>query len=121
MRQINIANAYMTTEELSKGNDLTIAGKWALYKLRKELSSYFEFYMGESQKLFANYETISEGNLVHFKSHELAVEYKTKQDEIDNLDVEVNIEKQKCKLSDIPSIKVQDMEILDKFIEFLPE
>jgi len=121
MKQIKIIQAYSITEELSKEDNLTINAKWVLYKLRKELSSHYEFYMNESRELFNKYETSVDGNIISFKSAEEAKEYKTKQAEIDDFEVEFSAEKQELKLSDIPCITVQQIELLDEFIEFKPE
>jgi len=121
MKQINIVNAYSITEQLAQANNLTIQGKWALYKTRKDLLSHYEFYMEESKKLFNSYETTRTEDSIQFKSQKLAEEYQKKQAEIDNLDVDVKIEKQNCKLSDIPDISVPQIEMLEQFIEFTPE
>lgn len=121
MKQLKIIQAYNVTEQLTKDDTLTITAKWVLYKLRKELTSHYEFYVEESRKLFSNYETTVDGDNITFKTAELAKEYQTKQEEIDNFEVELNSEKQTIKLSDIPNITVQQIELLDEFIEFIPE
>ena len=121
MKQIKIINAYLATEELAKQSDLPIQIKWTLFNLRKTLSTYYTFYVDESQQLFSKYETIKEGTSIIFETPDLAEEYKTKQDAIDNFEIELDFEKQPCKLSDIPNITVQQMETLENFIDFKPE
>lgn len=121
MKQLKIANAYNATEEIIQSNSLSINAKWVLYNLRKELSSCFEFYFDESRELFSKYETVTNGKTIKFNTPEEATEYKLKQDEIDNFEIEFKTEKQQLKLSDIPNITVQQIELLDDFIEFLPE
>lgn len=121
MKQINLVQAYKTTDEISKSDNLSINAKWVLYKLRKELASHYEFYVNESKDLFNKYETSFDGDMILFKSIEEGKDYKIKQAEIDNFEVEFSAEKQKVKLSDIPNITVQQMEELDDFIEFTPE
>lgn len=120
MKQIKLINAYSITEELSKDDKLSMQAKWVLYKLRKDLLPHCEFYIQESRTLFNKYETKNEGDRIAFESPELADEYQKAQKEIDNLEVEFN-NKQILKLSDIPNITVQQIEVLDDFIEFLPE
>ena len=121
MKQVKIVQAYMTTEDLSKIQDLSVKAKWVLYKLRKDLSYHYDFYVEESRNLFNNYKTEKKGDSIVFESVELAQEYKKKQEEIDNLEVDYQIPKQPLKLSDIPSITVPQIEHLDEFIEFEPE
>ena len=121
MKQIKLIQAYTTTDEISKNDNLTISAKWVLYKLRKELASHYEFYINESRELFNKYETTADKDLITFKSAAEAKEYQTKQAEIDNFEVEFSAEKQQLKLSDIPNITVQQIELLDEFIEFSPE
>ena len=58
MKQIKIAQAYNVTEGLSKDQNLSIDAKWVLYKLRKDLYSYYEFYLTESQNLFSEYDRL---------------------------------------------------------------
>ena len=121
MKQINIVNAYIVTNNLIQKDTIPIQGKWILFKLRKDLLSYYEFYIEESKKLLNQYEVTQEESTLKFTNKEFANEYVQKQNKIDNLEVEINIEKQKCKLSDIPEITVLQMEALDSFIEFMPE
>lgn len=121
MKQIKIAEAYNATENITKENDLSVQAKWVLYKLRKDLSSCYEFYVNESRELFSKYKTVVGKESIKFNNVEEAKDYKKKQDEIDNLEVEIVAEKQQLKLSDIPNITVQQIELLDDFIEFLPE
>ena len=121
IKQIEVANIFNATEEITRNNNLSINAKWILYKLRKEISSNYEFYVNESRSLFERYETKVEGNTIRFYTDEEALEYKTKQDEIDNFEIEFKTEKQQLTLSDIPNITVQQIELLDDFIEFLPE
>ena len=122
MKQIKIAQAYDVTNRLSKDNNLTIAGKWGLYKLRKDLLSHYEFYIEESRNLFNTYKTTTtDTGSIKFESPEYADEYLAQQANIDNFDVDVSFEKQQLKLSDIPNISIQQIELLDDFIEFLPE
>lgn len=120
MKQIKIINAYSTINDISQ-NGLTLKGKWVLYQVRISLASQYDFYLEESQKLFDSYKTISDGTTIKFETVELANEYKAKQAEIDNFDVDMMLEKQECKLSDIPNITVTQMEALQDFIEFIPE
>ena len=120
MKQIKVINAYAVTEELSKSDNLSIQAKWVLYRLRKDLLPHYDFYIQESRALFNRYETTNKGDFITFKSPELAAEYKESQQEIDDFEVEFN-NKQTLKLSDIPNITVQQIELLDDFIEFLPE
>ena len=118
MKQVKIVEAYDVTEELAKNAELSIAAKWVLYKLRKELSHYRDFYYEESKKLFDKYETTVNENTITFQSPELAREYQIKQNEIDNFEVDAKITKQVLKLVDIPNITIQQIEILDDFIRF---
>ena len=121
MKLIKIVNAYNAVEELSKTDGLTIIGKWSLYKVRKDISSHYEFYVQECQNLISGYKVEVNGSNVTFESADLAKEYKTKQNDIDNLEIDVQAVKQDVKLSDIPNITVQQIETLDEFIEFKPE
>ena len=121
MIQLKIVNAYEATQQLIKENNLSINAKWELFKLRKELLSTYEFYISESKELFDKYETVVNGTAITFETPELATEYQTKQNEIDNFDVEISLSKHKLKLSDIPNISVSQIELLDGFIEFIPE
>ena len=121
MKQINIVNAYMTTTELARSKNLTISGKWALYSVRKNLLSQYEFYVEESKNLYSQYKIERNENTLLFESPKLAAEYQTKQQEIDNFEVDTNVDKITCKLSDIPDITVEQIERLENFIEFMPE
>ena len=121
MIQHKIVKAYETTQELVENKDLTINAKWELFKLRKELLSCYEFYINESRDLLSKYKTEVNGNTISFESETLAKDYKVKQDEIDNFDVDKIFEKINLKLSDIPGITIPQMEKLDEFIEFTPE
>ena len=121
MKQIDIINAYTITEKLSENENLSINCKWVLYKLRKELLPHYEFYIEESRKLLNEYETEINGSSITFKSEALAKEYQSKQDVIDKFEVEFESTKRSLKLSDIPNITIQQIETLDKFIEFIPE
>ena len=120
MKQIDAANAYFVTDKLIQQKNLSIQGKWILYTLRKELNPAYEFYKKESRDLFNQYDTTADGNVINFKSPELAADYKKKQEDIDNLEID-NLEKKTLKLSDIPDITVEEIELLEKFIEFTPE
>lgn len=121
MIQLKIIQAYDATQEIIQKNDLSINAKWALFKLRKELISTYEFYVNESKELFSKYKTTVKDKTIIFESPEFATEYQTKQDEIDNFEVEISISSYKLKLSDIPNITVSQIELLDGFIEFVPE
>lgn len=120
MRQYKVVRAYDITEELSKDENLSIAAKWVLYKLRKELAHYRDFYYEESKKLFDHYDTEVNGDTITFKSPELAREYQIKQNEIDSFEIEPRYAKQPLKLSDVPNITIQQIEELDDFILFEP-
>lgn len=121
MKQIKYIEAYNLTNELSRNTDLSINAKWILYKLRKILYPHYEFYIRESRELFDKYETTAHDDVITFESPELAIEYTTKQAEIDNLEIDEPIEQLSLKLSDIPNITIQQIELLDGFIEFIPE
>ncbi len=121
MIQLKIYKAYEETQILIKENNLSINAKWQLFKLRKELLPYYEFYASESQQLISKYKTTIKGNLIEFESPELAQEYQSKQEEIDKFDVEISLSEHQLKLSDIPNITVEQIELLDGFIEFIPE
>lgn len=121
MKQINIVNAYAVTDKLTQDHNLSIQAKWVLYNIRKDLLSSYEFYVTESRNLFSQYDITVNGNTISFKTPAMAAEYKSKQNDIDNLDVDINFKKQTLKLSDIPSITVSDIETLEDFIEFMPE
>ena len=121
MKQIKIVQAYNTTEELSKNENLSVNAKWVLYKLRKDLHSHYDFYISESRNLFNQYETTTDENTITFKSAEEAKEYTSKQAEIDELEVELESQKNSLRLSDVPNITVQQIEILEDFVEFIPE
>lgn len=123
MKQINIVNAYIATDKLSKADNLTINGKWVLYKLRKDLSTHYDFYVQQSRELFEEYkEYYNEStDVFDFESAEDAKKFKEKQKIIDDFEVEYAAKKPTVKLSDIPDITVQYIEVLDEFIEFIPE
>ena len=121
MKQIKIAQAYNVTEGLSKDQNLSIDAKWVLYKLRKDLYSYYEFYLTESQNLFSEYETTTEGSSITFKSAKEANEYTERQAKIDEFEVETEFQRKELKLSDIPNISIQQIEALEGFIDFKPE
>lgn len=121
MIQLKIVNAYEATQSLVKNDKLSINAKWELFNLRKELLTTYEFYVSESKKLISGYKTEIDGTSIVFESPELAQEYKAKQDEMDNFDVQIPIGSHKLKLSDIPDITVLQIEVLDGFIEFIPE
>ena len=92
-----------------------------MYKLKKDLTPHFEFYIEESQKLFREYKTVQNGTRIRFETPELAKDYNDKQLKIDEFEVQTNINKQSVKLSDIPDITIQQIEALEDFIEFDPE
>ena len=123
MKQVDFVNAYTITNKLSQSEKLTISGKWALYKLRKDLLPHYEFYVEESRKLFNEYESYynPDNDAFDFESMDDAKVFKTKQDAIDDFEVEFSAEKPRVKLSDIPDITVPQIEKLDNFIEFIPE
>lgn len=123
MKQINIVNAYIATDKLSKEDNLTINGKWVLYKLRKDLSTHYDFYVQQSRELFEEYKEYynEDTDAFDFESAEDAKKFKEKQNAIDDFEVEYTAEKPTVKLSDIPNITVQYIEVLDEFIEFIPE
>lgn len=120
MKQFIINKIYNETEELTK-QDLTIQGKWIIYKIRKTLLPHIEFYQGEVQKLLDEYKPEYENENLKFKTPEIAQEFLNKEQEVENFEVEVQNTKESLKLSDIPGISIQQMELLEDFIEFVPE
>ena len=121
MKQIKIIQAYNATEELSKNESLSINAKWVLYKLRKDLYPHYEFYLTESRNVFDQYKTTVNENSVTFESEEKAREYTSRQTEIDESDIPTEFSKKQLKLSDVPNISVHQIELLEDFIEFIPE
>lgn len=123
MKQAKIMNVYSITEKLSSTEGLTPNGKWVLYITRKALTPHYEFQLTEVKKLFEKYEAEQdrEKGTFNFKTPEDAQSFKEEYDELDNLDVELDLNMQHAKLSDIPAITVQQIEALEEFIEFTPE
>ena len=123
MEQYKIVNAYAITDSLSNSKDLTIAAKWALYSLRKDLSPHNSFYTEESRKLIEKYNGcyITEANTIRFEDNEKATEFRKEYNALDNFDVDLDIKKYTLKLSDIPDITIKQIETLENFIEFIPE
>ena len=52
MKLAKIINVFNTTEVLAGDPNLTHAGKWVLYSVRKQLADHSEFQREELQKLF---------------------------------------------------------------------
>jgi len=121
MTQIKIVNAYTVTDSLAAMNNLSISAKWVIYKLRKNLLPYRDFYVQESRKLLDKYKPTVQGNTISFNKPEDAQSYQAEQKEIDSFDVDISIQKQELKLSEIPDISIPQIEQLEDFINFMPE
>lgn len=123
MKQAKIIKAFTTTEALAENENLTPAGKWALYYVRKQLSAHNDFFNEEIAKLFDKYpaEYDREHGLLNFKSAKARDAFTEASKALDDVEVELNIAKQKAKIEDIPGITVKQMEALEDFIDFAPD
>lgn len=121
MKQITINAAYTATEELINQENLTINGKWILFKIRKELTPHMDFFKEEMNKLVEEFNPTFEDNLLKFETPQKRMEFEQRQRELENFEVEMNFSKETLKLSDVPGIKVPQMEKLEDFVEFNPE
>lgn len=123
MKLAKIINVFNTTEVLAGDPNLTHAGKWVLYSVRKQLADHSEFQREELQKLFEKYPATynAETRELTFKSTKARDAFLEESKKLDDLEIEINIVKQKAKLSDIPGITIQQMEAVEDFIDFIPE
>ena len=124
MKQINVINAYSTTEKLSDNGDLPINTKWILCQTRKTLRPHYEFQVEQNKQILEKYngQYDQATNQINFETIDQANGFQKEHDELDNLDVEVQLDiKPTLKLSEIPNITVHQMETLEAFIEFIPE
>lgn len=121
MKQSKINIAFSATEELIKQSDLSISGKWILFKVRKELSVHMDFFKDEMNKLLEEFHPSFENNMLKFESADKRIEFEKRQKELENFEIKTVFTKETLKLSDIPGITVPQMEMLQDFIEFNPE
>lgn len=114
MKQINIINAYKNLEQLSMIKDYHNKEQWALYKLRKELRSYNEFYQERNQTIIDKYrQYANEEGVISGQPYQ---DYLKDVEELNNLDVDIKIEK--ISLPFVDGITFVIAEQLEDFIEF---
>lgn len=120
MKQSKIIIAYNTIEQIKKREMVypsTVS--YALFKTKKALQDQYDFQSEEETKLLKEFnpEQGENGNL-KFKSNDEASQFLTKLDELGNLEVKLEYEKQKIKLTDDLKFSVAEIEALDDFIVF---
>ena len=114
MKQINIVNAYKNLEQLSTIENYHNKEQWALYKLRKELRSFVDFYEERSKAIIDKYREFADENGTISGQH--YQDYIKDFEELNNLETEINIEK--IKLPFVDGITFLIAEQLEDFIEF---
>lgn len=116
MKQYQIINAYSAMDSFAN-LDLMPDEHWAIYQLRKQLRPHVDFQIEREQALSEKYKEFADekGRLMDEKANEFLQE----RDEINNMDVEIEIEKPKIRL--VKGISFAIAEQLEDFIEFIHE
>ena len=114
MKQINIVNAYKSLESLSNIKDYQTKEQWALYKLRKELRPFVEFYDERNQATVKKYQQYADDEGILSGQH--YQDYLKDFEELNNHEVDINIEK--ITLPFVDGITFITAEQLEDFIEF---
>lgn len=114
MKQYKIINAYNATETLIDNDKLSIEDQWNLYKLRKSLRQYKEFYEERIEAIRQKYVSkVVDDKLIG----QDAVDFQNDIFDLDNMEIELdNIEQIKLKLQE--GITVHIIESLEDFVEF---
>lgn len=123
MKQVKIVNAYGVTDALSNDTTISLKAKWALYSLRKALAQHYEFQTQENNRLLEKYKGKYDPTtkLIIFETPDIAKEFSDEHNALDNLEIDLKVDKQKLSLNDIPKITVKQIEDLEDFIEFTQE
>ena len=114
MKQINIVKAYKNLEQLSNIKDYHNKEQWALYKLRKELRSFVDFYEERINALTDKYKEYADEKGILYGQYYL--DYIKEKEELDNLGVEQEIPK--IELPIVDGITFLTIESLEDFITF---
>lgn len=115
--QSSAVKAYNTINKLSSGYmPLSIAYKF--FKMKQALKSNYDFQVEQEQLLFEEFRPEYKDNMWMFGNEEDRDTFIDKLNEINEMPVEINIDKQHIMLNDHIIISIEDMEILEDFIIF---
>ena len=115
MKQYLINNALIATEQLALNENLTKQDQWNIYKIRKILRPYKEFYderISALQQKYVKYAD-EEGRI----SGEPFAEFTKELEELNNFNVELE-QFDRPEIQVVDGISYKIMEPLEEFIEF---
>lgn len=93
---------------------------YKLFRLKKALESIIEFQVEEEQKLIDELGgTINQNGMVHFDDREAGIQFAERRNELNNLECDLDIEKQDISMSEIPEISIAGIESLEAFINWV--
>ena len=117
VKQEKAVQAYITILAIGK-RPLNSFAAFKLFKLKKALQDSFEFQRQEEDKYIAEFEGVKNDNgSVNFPDSEKTKAFKQKQKELDEVEQDIAIDRMMFTLKELPELSIEQIEILDTFIE----
>lgn len=127
MKQMELVNAYKALSHLAV-QTLPVKTAYAIHKLRRALSSGWEFQVAQEQALLEKYHPAVEGNVLRFgdandpEAVERANAYARDLQELNNMEADCDPHQVvRILLTDSIALTANEIDALDGFVEFYEE
>ena len=117
MKQFDIIQLYTKLDELASVKGFSNSNQWDIYKLRKELRKHVDFQQERENAIIEKYTPYADDKGMIYGEH--YENYQKDINDLNNIDVDLKIEKIKLPLVD--GINFKTIENLEDFIEFYLE
>ena len=115
--QGSAVKAYNVINKLS-GGSMPISMAYKFFKMKQALKVQYDFQAEQEQLLFDKFQPEYNDGMWTFSSEEDRDSFASKLDEINEMPVEIDLDKQRVVLDDHIMISIEDMEALDGFVAF---
>ena len=120
VKQGKVMPAMSAIDSIGK-QSMKSATAYKLFMLKKALTPIIEFRVDQESKIIYELggDLINVRRSVHFDDADQGAEYVQRCAELNDIECDINIEKQTISLDTIPEITIADIYALDEFIEWV--